>query len=145
MEGFRMKRPLNNADMFAERGDPWSGDLPRPLSRPEGVPSRLTGKAWKWMILKDHRPETLAKADTKAIDDPVLKGNDGDRLFAPHCLPISLRLAKERNKVLPSMSGLPEFSEFPESRGMSSSAERALINRRAKINSKGTQRLVKVK
>ena len=142
-----MKRPLNNADMFAERGDPWSGDIRRPLSRLEGVPSRLSGKAWKWMILRDHQPKTLAKVKAQPLDDYSLKGPDFDQIFAPKALPISLRLAKERNKIVPhgeQISTKDTDSGSPLSSSRLALAK-ALANARTRINARRASHLVKVK
>jgi len=122
----------NNADMFAERGDPWNGDK----------------KAWKNTRLSPDGSLTLSHAghvyalthrgtgDSNDLDTRSLDGDpDFDRFLAGHCIPIGRRLSKERNTVLKSMN---EGSKPVSPRS-------ALISARAKLNARQASRLIKVK
>ncbi len=111
----------NNADMFDERGDPWEGDIPTRSHKPHDVALRLSRAGHIYNILKSsHTPRTLAEEETHSNQ---------------YCLPIHIRLAKERNTRIDSMA-LGSKPVSPRS---------ALLNARAKANARRASHLIKVK
>ncbi len=115
--GYEMK---NNADMFDERGDPWSGDLQSPIHKPHGVPLKLSRAGHIWNIL--HKAHTLTQDEEETHS-------------TRHALPIKVRLAKEQNTRIDSMA-LGSKPVSPRS---------ALLNARAKANARRASHLIKVK
>lgn len=100
----------SNSDLFAKRGDPWEVTIKKlPNLSPDGS-LRLTPKA--------HTIFLREEASNLSPDSPQTEGTfseDGvflDHCFADHCLPISIRLAKERNRLVPSMTAKEGQSLF---------------------------------
>lgn len=97
----------SNADMFAERGDPWDAPERPSRTRPYGTPMRITGDAYAQRLKMERsarvaeqlrtlkslaREHQKLEASLRVDLDPFLK--------AGRALPLSQRLAKERNHVL---------------------------------------------
>lgn len=110
----------NNHDMFADKGNPWNGDIKSPTRRPDGVPLKLSRLAHIHLLKYGAKPSH--------ITEEVSYSNE-------HCRPISLRLAKENNRLIPSMT----TSSKP------ASTRSSLLNTRARINAKRAAHLIKVK
>lgn len=114
-----MPRIPNNRDLFAERGDPWEGreKSRQPVTSPAGNVR---------MPFRAH----LYSLTTPAVDrsDVPSDNPDFDRYLAAKAEPFCLRLARERNKLLPSMN------KKISSRKSLSPQTKTLINLRTKLN-----------
>jgi hypothetical protein len=118
----------NNRDLFYERGDPWEGDLPSRLVNPS--PNlRVSRSARIWRLLHSNKDTSNVTTDTR--DNP-----DIDRYFCDRAVPIQIRLARERNKLLPSITTLEAKPSSPRSPLIAASARR---------RNKKASNLVKVK
>lgn len=113
----------SNADLFAERGDPWEVELPRSPRSPTGE-LRLNRRAHLYALTHKLIPET-----------PPVENPDVDRWNAGVCEPINLRLARERNTLVKSMNA--------ESKP--SSSRSSVLAARVRLNKKRASLTVKVK
>lgn len=118
----------SNSDMFAKRGDDWSAPIrdKTPRFSPDGE-LRVNRDAHLYLVKNPNPPKNKS---------PYIENPDLDQYFCDRSEPISLRLARERNKVIPSMSS---------SASPSASGSRMVLNLRAKLRNKRNSLLVKVK
>lgn len=122
----------SNRDMFALKGNPWEVDIParQPVLGPDGN-LRLSRRAH---IIELLSPSSLSVPH----GDQGEQTTEDDLFVAGHCLPLSIRLKKERNELLASMNAGKSSASL--SRG-----KRALIAGRARVNKVKASHLVKVK
>lgn len=133
-------RIKSNRDMFALKGNPWEGSLPerRPVLGPDGK-LHLNRRAHIHELLN---PSHSQDSDVSIVES-CSEDAEMDQFLADHCLPISIRLRKERNKLLPSMT-----SEIESRNGKPSAVsdnQRLRIASRLKLNKMKASHLVKVK
>ena len=134
---YQSRRIKTNADIFAERGEAWnSPEIQKtPRLSPDGK-LRMSPRAYLFNLMNplpkdDHGNNHLSGDCSESAD------LDLDAALAEHCLPITHRLNKERNKVLaPMITGV----ERGNTRTVS-----PLLRARLQINNIRAQRLTKVK
>lgn len=118
----------SNADIFEEHGNPWFGEPPlkTPRLSPDGK-LRMSRRAHLYTLMN------------KEVQTIPLGEQATDLSFSTeHQTPLDIRLKKENNRLVPSISSL-------SSRSQSVSSRSPLLQARANLNTKRAQHLIKVK